>query len=230
MFHYFGRKKRLAKEYPEPKYNLIIEPFAGSAAYAMHYHTKRVILCELDERIYNIWDYIINKATPRRIMKFPILKIGDSLNNPKYSWIKQVEKNLVGFFLNSSTARPSTVPSPSKTYNQWNEKTRKQLSLDILKVKHWKVIHGSYESLRNYKKATWFIDPPYQGNGGKHYKMSNKYIDYHKLAKWCRTRNGQVIVCENEEATWLPFKHLKEQHQNKKRHTEVIWTKLNPKV
>jgi site-specific DNA-adenine methylase len=225
MFHYFGRKKRMSKYYPEPKYNTIIEPFAGSAAYAMCYYDRKVILCELDPLIYDMWNYIINKATPRRIMKFPILVKGESLRDSKYSWMKQVEKNLIGFFLNSSTVRPSTVPSPSKTYNCWNEKSRKQLSLDILKVKHWKIIYGSYEQLRNYKKATWFIDPPYQGLGGKSYKMSNKYIDYRKLAKWCRNRNGQVIVCENEESSWLPFKKLKEQQQNKKRHTEVVWIK-----
>jgi site-specific DNA-adenine methylase len=225
MFRYLGRKNRLSKYYPEPKYNTIIEPFAGSAAYSMLYYDRKVILCELDPLIYEIWDYIINKATPRRIMKFPILVRGQSLRDPKYSWMKQVEKNLVGYFLNSATSRPSMIPSPSKPYNKWNEKNRKQLSIDIQKVKHWRIIYGSYEQLRNYKKATWFIDPPYQGRGGSCYKMSNKYIDYRKLAKWCRNRNGQVIVCENEEANWLPFKKFREQCQSGRKHIEVIWIK-----
>jgi 16S rRNA G966 N2-methylase RsmD len=223
MFHYFGRKKRHVHNYPEPKYNTIIEPFAGSAGYSMKYHTKKVILCELDPLIYEIWNYIINKAIPGRIMKFPILKNGESLKDEKYSWLKIQEKHIIGFFMGTGRTRPGYRPSKVGVYNQWNVKTRKQLSIDIKKVKHWKIIHGSYEQLRNYKKATWFIDPPYQGLGGKSYKMSNKYIDYHKLAKWCRNRNGQVIVCENEEATWLSFKKLYNTTQNKRKHIEMIW-------
>jgi len=30
-------------------------------------------------------------------------------------------------------------------------------------------------------------------------------LDYRALGRWCRGRRGQVIVCENEGATWLPF-------------------------
>jgi len=33
LFYYLGRKKRLAGLYPELLFDLIVEPFAGSAAY-----------------------------------------------------------------------------------------------------------------------------------------------------------------------------------------------------
>ena len=36
MFYYYGRKKQIAKYYPEPKYDTIVEPFAGSAAYSLY--------------------------------------------------------------------------------------------------------------------------------------------------------------------------------------------------
>ena len=36
MFYYYGRKKQIAKCYPKPNFNTIIEPFAGSAAYSLH--------------------------------------------------------------------------------------------------------------------------------------------------------------------------------------------------
>ena len=29
-----------------------------------------------------------------------------------------------------------------------------------------------------------------------------------KLADWCKSRNGQIIVCENTKATWMEFKPL----------------------
>lgn len=222
MFRYYGRKYSKIDLYPEPKYNLIIEPFAGSASYALRYYTKRVILVEKDPLIYGIWDYIINKATPKRILKFPILQEGESTND--YNWLTQPEKDLIGFFIRTASRHPGRVYSGNKGYNKWNEKTRKQLSEDILKVKHWKIIYGSYEDLKNYKNATWFIDPPYQGHGGSIYKKSNRDIDYKELGKWCKSRNGQVIVCENDNAKWLPFKKLFEQIQCGRNHIELIWT------
>lgn len=51
--------------------------------------------------------------------------------------------------------------------------------------------------------ATWFIDPPYKGEAGRLYRHHS--IDYAALAGWCRSRRGQVIVCERQGASWLPF-------------------------
>ena len=67
---------------------------------------------------------------------------------------------------------------------------------------------GSYNDIDN-QDATWFIDPPYF-NGGQHYPFSNKDLDFNELGNWCKERIGEVIVCENDNATWLPFEHLKE--------------------
>ena len=53
--------------------------------------------------------------------------------------------------------------------------------------------------------VTWFVDPPYE-EGGKHYRFGS--IDYKHLAYWVKEREGQVIVCEREDAEWLPFKPL----------------------
>ena len=53
-------------------------------------------------------------------------------------------------------------------------------------------------------EASWFVDPPYQ-NQGKHYHYGPENVDFAMLGNWCRTRLGQVIVCENEGADWLPF-------------------------
>jgi hypothetical protein len=48
------------------------------------------------------------------------------------------------------------------------------------------------------------LTPPYQF-GGEHYKESNRAIDFSVLSEWCKSRVGQVIVCENTKADWLPF-------------------------
>jgi 16S rRNA G966 N2-methylase RsmD len=98
------------------------------------------------------------------------------------------------------------------------------LADDLYKIKHWDIRNESFENAPDID-ATWYIDPPYSGNGGKYY--TNNKIDYKFLGEWCKNRKGQVIVCENEGADWLPFEslvNLKGQKHNRK---EVIWLNDN---
>jgi 16S rRNA G966 N2-methylase RsmD len=95
---------------------------------------------------------------------------------------------------------------------------------NLPKIKHWKIIHGSYLELGN-RKATWFIDPPYQF-GGHSYVESNRNIDFELLGQWCAGRLGQVIVCENTKATWMDFTPLVSNHGSMYTTTEAIWTNM----
>ena len=102
------------------------------------------------------------------------------------------------------------------------ERDLKRIAKTLFKIRHWKIIHGSYEDLENVE-ATWFIDPPYKF-GGEHYKESSKNLDFAELGKWCKSRNGQVIVCENTKADWLPFLPMKEMSGSKHKTIEAIWS------
>ena len=55
--------------------------------------------------------------------------------------------------------------------------------------------------------------------------MNNKNIDYNDLAEWCKSRNGQIIVCENTKADWLDFKPLAELKGQLHTTMEAIWYK-----
>ena len=86
------------------------------------------------------------------------------------------------------------------------------------------VIEGDYTDAPDIE-ATWFIDPPYQYRGGRKYPQGSDAIDYTRLAEWCQTRRGQVIVCEAEPADWLPFRHLASLKNMKNSLTsELVWT------
>ena len=218
MFYYYGRKERIFNKYPKPKHDLIIEPFAGSAAYAMNYYERDVILIEKDERIANLWSYLIN-VTSDEILSLPIIPKGESLNDEKYNYLSDNQKSLIGLYLNPGSSQPKKSPG---NFCAWHEKNKIKLSKEILKVKHWQVINGDYTLAPNVV-ATWYIDPPYQGNGGQYYKHGNKGFDYPKLKNWILDRNGQIIVCENTEATWMDFKPLVQIQGQKKKTTEVIF-------
>lgn len=92
-------------------------------------------------------------------------------------------------------------------------------------IRHWQVDQKSYEHVPISRNATWFIDPPYVG-AGKRYKYNNKGINYDHLARWCRSIEGQVIVCESTGAEWLPFQpHSDHTNGSNKPYHEMIWTK-----
>jgi hypothetical protein len=71
--------------------------------------------------------------------------------------------------------------------------------------------------------ATWFVDPPYNNAAGNGYKFGAKLLDFARLAEWCRALPGQVMVCENAGATWLPFRPLLRQHGQIHSTVEAIW-------
>jgi site-specific DNA-adenine methylase len=218
MFYYYGRKQKIFGKYPKPKHDLIIEPFAGSAAYSMNYHERNVILIEKDKRIADLWSYLIN-VDRYEILSLPLLSLGQSLNDNEFSYLTDVQKSLIGFFLNPGSAQPKK--SPGK-FCGWNEKNRLRLSEDVTKVSHWTIINGDYRDVDNHV-ATWYIDPPYQGNGGQYYKHGNNGFDYNDLRNWVLDRNGQTIVCENSEADWMDFKPLVNIQGQRHKTTEVIY-------
>src|SRR5215203_2854456 len=79
MFYYYGRKKQIARYYPSPNYSIIVEPFAGSAAYSLYGDNwkKEVILVEKDKRVASIWEWLINEVTPQQIKNLPDLTAGE---------------------------------------------------------------------------------------------------------------------------------------------------------
>ncbi len=234
FFSYFGSKWSLATKYPCPcprtGGSRIIEPFAGSAAYSLLHYTKKVQLYDKDPIIIGVWQYLIN-ATPDEIRKLPLIRHDQTVDDLKVS---QEARWLIGFWLNKAKSSPAKRPGAwmrkgFQGYQFWGEKIRERIAQQVPYIKHWKAEVSDYDSIPNVK-ATWFVDPPYQDKG-KFYRMGSSEIDFPKLGQWCRQLNGQVIVCENEGADWLPFRPFRTVKATTKRggkavqSVEVIWTK-----
>lgn len=210
MFKFFGSKYKLARTYPPPIHDTIIEPFAGSAAYAvLHGANRRVILIEKDEAVVTLW---------RRLLSMTAADVR-GLPDPVPG---TVSNDLLVAFAAGRTTRDTPangfVVSPRMAQRFRPMVNRVADTVD--RCRHFEIICASYESAPNVD-ATWFVDPPYQSRGGRwdrtrggRYRHPNTEIDYSELAAWVRSRPGQTIVCEQEGADWLAFDRRIEARDN----------------
>lgn len=225
FFCYYGGKWRAAGSlYPAPRHGLLVEPFAGSAGYALRHPHLNVALCERDPIVAAVWRYLIHVSADE-LLSIPDLPPGESVDDLR---VCQEARWLVGFWLNKGVSRPRKSPSKwmrsgIRPGSFWGQRVRVQLARQLESIRHWRVREGSYQDCSEIGEATWFIDPPYEA-AGKHYAYGSDEIDYPALALWCRSRRGQVIVCENEGASWLPFSPLAHTKATRsKRSAEALW-------
>lgn len=203
MFSYYGAKTKIIDRYPAPKHDLIIEPFAGSARYALKYYDRDVILCDVSPYVVKVWEYLI-KATKADVLSLPDVPSKVSLN--EYDGLTDGEKYLIGFGLCRGKSKPRLV---GHGFNSW-AKDKVRIADTIDKIKHWTIVQRRFESVMFLDTlATWFIDPPCKEAQAK---TTDKYlhwqIDYTALAKFIKTRRGQVIACEGPRVDYLPFEFL----------------------
>lgn len=219
MFSYYGSKSKIVDYYPPPKHKRIIEPFAGSARYSLKYWQNDVILVDKYEVIIKIWKYLQN-ANKNDILSLPEPKLGETININQFN--DEGAFLLMSFIIKSGTHAPAYTVCKNRGEEGQINGIKKSIANQLYKIKHWEIKHCSYNEIEN-QDCTWFIDPPYQF-GGEHYIENTKNIDFAKLSEWCKSRQGQVIVCENTKADWLPFKPMIEMQGTMFKTTESIWS------
>lgn len=201
MFKYFGAKYKLGHAYPPPDYRVIVEPFAGAASFAV-LHRKcadRVVLVEKDARVAELWHRLI-ETSREDLICLPDPEVGG------------VSDDLLVAFAAGRTTRdtpPRFVVSPRMAQRFRPMISRMATVID--ECRHFEVSEGDYTSAPDVE-ATWFVDPPYQAQGGRwdrtrggRYRHPNIDIDYRALGDWCQERRGQVIVCEQAGADWMTW-------------------------
>ena len=227
-FAYYGAKTRLARYYPPPQHDTIIEPFAGSAGYSIfHIHkAKEIILIEKDEAVVNLWHRLQNMNTN------DLNKLDQELNKQRTT-----EPLIAG--LGGGSSLRATLSGKSRQITPWMRikwPQKKKVLQNILPHLHKISIRcADYIETPNLE-ATYFIDPPYQLNiintnrsihdqAGNNYRHGSQNINYEHLAQWCQQLSGQIIVCEQQPANWLPFKPFQQHNNmNQQKRTELIWT------
>lgn len=227
LLKYMGSKFTLAKHYPEPLYDTIAESHAGGAGYAHRYPWKRIVLCELNPAIANCLKWLIS-ATLDEIMSLPVeLPVGSDIRELN---ISDGAKELIRRWQRVGRNDCWTISKWNGLPGQWAESVKESICESLPLIRHWEVLCGSYADLPNNEPVTTFVDAPYQYV--KAYDKEFERIDYGHLGNWCQERNGQVIVCEQHGADWLPFRDFRKLtccknrgKQNTHQSREVIWTK-----
>lgn len=222
LFPYYGSKWRDAKRYGAPRGDTVIEPFAGSAGYATYYAPKHVMLYDVDPYIVGVWSYLI-RTPAKEILALPDLEVGQSVESLS---LPQEAKWLIGFWLNRGSSQPKKTKTTysARTDRQqlvWSQRARERIASEIDGVRHWTITHGDYTQAPRLSNATYYVDPPY-GDKGRYYRFKN--VDLPALGEWCKALPGHVIACEQEGATWLPFRPLASIKSSKGRSSEAVWT------
>ena len=166
MFSYYGSKSKVVHLYPSPKYDNIIEPFAGSARYSLRWWDRDVLLVDKYEVIVKIWKWL-QTCSKKDILSLPVPKIGEKLTDYKFD----CEEALwyMGFNIHVG------VTSPRKTVTKYVgrddavfiKRYMRFTARNLYKIKKWKIELGDYRDIQN-KEATWFIDPPYLQSGKRY--------------------------------------------------------------
>ena len=221
MWSYYGSKSKVVDLYPPPKFDKIIEPFAGSARYALKWFDRDITIVDKYEKLIKIWQWL-QQCSPKDIIGLPKMEAGENTDN--FSFDCKEAKWLMGFIIQGGVNAPRKTVSSVGNFGQSVEREKTRIAKNLFKIKHWQILMGSYEDLQN-EEATWYIDPPYQF-GGEYYIKSNKHINFANLAEWCKSRLGQTIVCENTKADWLDFKPMREMQGSMYKTTEAIWSNI----
>ncbi len=212
LFKYFGSKWRLAPYYGRPADGeTVIEPFAGSASYSMYWLQKcwrgRIVLNDADPRVADLWNWL-RVQTPASILSLPTaLPEGTDFRG------LGLEPSAVLFLSSWQRVGRSWTPTVSKWGTGdfgglWSDRVRARVAEVVPLLAHLQPVTClPYQDLDN-THGLWFVDPPYQCNAEK-YCAAGKNLDFAALATWVRSRNGRSIVCEQDDADWLPFWELR---------------------
>jgi hypothetical protein len=185
---------------------LVIEPFAGSMGYTLYHRPKAALGIERDSRVVALWQRLVVQLGP--------------LVEPRLG--ERTDDLLVKLCAYSNASLVVADMLVTERMLREFKLAVKRLERDRPYAATLAYQWGSYADAPDVE-ATWFIDPPYQKPSGRRYV--SLLPDYAELAGWVRSRRGQVIVCEQAGADWMPFRPLCDvQSLNNKVSREVVWT------
>ena len=188
-FAYYGAKHEKAHKYPPPRFDLIIEPFAGAEGYSCHWARHRVTPSCYDRHertpghscrqadlgsgsvgnTPGVRSVILNDAdkgvvdTWHRVQRMT----ADDVRSLDAELDKErTYERLVAWAGGNRTNRlfdtnGEKVTSRMRSHRSGWGNVRERIIRHLDLVRTFEILHGDYRDLPDVE-ATWFIDPPYQ--------------------------------------------------------------------
>jgi hypothetical protein len=133
-FKYQGRKTSFVDAYPAPRYPLIIEPFAGSASYAVRWCDRAAKLFDVDDDVATLWHWILAGCPSTDFRALELHRCASLVSTTVTSFKPSAE---IARYLNRAQRLARVVAG------------------------RWSFEQATYQTAPDVE-ATWFIDPPYQ--------------------------------------------------------------------
>jgi hypothetical protein len=207
-FSYYGGKSKVAGRYPAPKGRRIIEPFAGAAAYSWRHRQGRdVWVNDIDPITISIWRFLQSDDAIGWLQSLPLsIEHAQSIDSiAPDAPIGLIELIRAEMSRGTQGRKDKAARVTAFGAHYYRPRFAARMAVVATAVKGWWITSLDYSQIKD-EEATWFIDPPYNNWAGARYRHSS--VDYAHLSEWCLSRSGQVIVCEAQGATWLPFTPL----------------------
>lgn len=211
LFSFYGGKSRIVHRYPDPVHDTVIEPFAGGASYSLRHHERQVWINEKDPVTRSMWEFVLSSDSADWVEGHvpETVHIGDKASEmiPRDAPAGLLE--ILRSQANMGTQGARGIHDQVTMIGQigW-PRLKPRLMQWIPLVAHWKLTGLDYSAVATDDSATWFVDPPYNNSAGRRYRLGMQSDEFGHLARWVDTLRGQVIVCENGGADWLPFEPL----------------------
>lgn len=171
LFPYSGGKARLVPYLPAPApgTDTIVEPFAGSAAYALSYAPKFVILTDINPLVRELWEWLIDEAT-----EDDLLGLRQKLEHLRQKGAKV-------------DLRTKNLPSPLLTLARLMVASvvKGQLSSWTLYPQHRSSVDVLVGQLPYIKKSVFVVEP---GNGGYEDAFADAFMlqtSVHRKGRTC---------------------------------------------
>jgi len=186
---------------------------------------RPVLLLDRNPVVAGVWDYLLH-VRASEVLRLPI-DVGSVEDLP--SFVPLEARNLVGFWLSrarSSPARSASAWARTGCWpgSFWGEAVRLRIASQLLALRGWRVRCADFHEAPDGPDISMFVDPPYEGPEGDHYRRF-RHVDHEDLGAWCCSRAAQVIACGGPNCRWLPFRLLREARTTRGSSREYVWEK-----
>jgi site-specific DNA-adenine methylase len=205
LFRYSGSKTRLLRHLPSLQgSSTLIEPFAGSAAFAAHYRPTTLLLAEKNEGVRTLWEWLRSEATADDLFDLEKIEFTDKQDVRTLNLTLGPET-----LLRLTTSGVMVGQLSSYCLNKQHKVSFDKLREALPWIKM--VVAPVAKDFRDLKgeKGFHFVDPPYLKTSGNYIdkkapKGDCNSIDMEAVVDYCRAAPMGILTYGHDAREVIP--------------------------